>query len=310
MSKTEYASAVAAIKAMECTLLSHNDIEQLINTPTLNELKTLLESKAASNDMNEVWSMLSTYAPDCEELKILLYRNDFHNLKAVLKAMLSGRDPAHYYIAPSNVSLETLVSAFSSKEFDTLPKYMAETAEKAYETATVTLDGQLSDSYIDSAALAAMQKSADETGNTFMKKFAQLTTVCADIKTAYRCSVMNKPRQFLETAICGSRELDKESLIKAVLAGTDPLLSFLEGTTYKETAEMLKESPAQFEKWCDDVMIDHAESARVMAFGIEPLAAYYIAKEAEIKNLRILRVCKECGADRETITERMRKLYV
>ncbi|MBQ1339959.1 MAG: V-type ATPase subunit, partial [Ruminococcus sp.] len=84
MSKTEYASAVAAIKAMECTLLSHNDIEQLINTPTLNELKTLLESKAASNDMNEVWNMLSTYAPDCEELKILLYRNDFHNLKSVL----------------------------------------------------------------------------------------------------------------------------------------------------------------------------------------------------------------------------------
>ena len=35
-----------------------------------------------------------------------------------------------------------------------------------------------------------------------------------------------------------------------------------------------------------------------------------IAKEAEIKNLRILSVCKEFGADKETITERMRKLYV
>ena len=33
-------------------------------------------------------------------------------------------------------------------------------------------------------------------------------------------------------------------------------------------------------------------------------------KEAEIKNLRILSVCKEFGADKETITERMRKLYV
>ena len=46
------------------------------------------------------------------------------------------------------------------------------------------------------------------------------------------------------------------------------------------------------------------------AFGIEPLAAYYIAKEAEIKDIRILTVCKESGADNETITERMRKLYV
>ena len=53
-----------------------------------------------------------------------------------------------------------------------------------------------------------------------------------------------------------------------------------------------------------------AETARMQAFGSEPLAAYFIAKEAEIKNLRILSVCKEFGANKETITERMRKLYV
>lgn len=46
------------------------------------------------------------------------------------------------------------------------------------------------------------------------------------------------------------------------------------------------------------------------SFGPEPLEAYFIAAEAEQKNLRIISVCKEFGADRETITERMRKLYV
>lgn len=58
------------------------------------------------------------------------------------------------------------------------------------------------------------------------------------------------------------------------------------------------------------MIMEHAESARLQAFGYEPLAAYFIAKEAEIKNIRILTVCREYGADRETITERMRKLYV
>ena len=48
----------------------------------------------------------------------------------------------------------------------------------------------------------------------------------------------------------------------------------------------------------------------MQAFGIEPLAAYYIAKEAEIKDIRILTVCKESGTDNTAITERMRKLYV
>ena len=57
-------------------------------------------------------------------------------------------------------------------------------------------------------------------------------------------------------------------------------------------------------------MIELAQTSRMTAFGTEPLAAYYLAKEAEIKNLRIISVCKESGTDRETITERMRKLYV
>ena len=73
---------------------------------------------------------------------------------------------------------------------------------------------------------------------------------------------------------------------------------------------MLKESPAKFEKWCDDIIVELAETSRMQAFGVEPLAAYFIAKEAEIKDIRILTVCKESGTDNETITERMRKLYV
>lgn len=311
MSTTKYASAVAAVKAMESSLLSRNDIDQLINTNSLSELKSLLDSKlSGQTTMNEVWELLTNYAPDSAELRILLYRNDFHNLKAVLKALLSGREPEHYYISPSNVALADISAAFASKDYEGLPKYMRETAEEAYELATRTLDGQLSDSLIDSAALRAMQESASDCGSEFMQRYALLTTVCADIKTAYRCSIMQKSRQFMETAVCGSDDLDRESLIRAALAGKDSLLSMLESTIYSEAAALLKESPAQFEKWCDDIIVEHAESARLQAFGVEPLAAYYIAKEAELKNIRILKVCKECGTDKETITERMRKLYV
>ncbi|MBR4628148.1 MAG: V-type ATPase subunit [Ruminococcus sp.] len=311
MSATEYASAVAAVKAMESGLLTHSDIDQLIGTSALSDMRTLLDSKLSfPKTMEEVWGLLTSYAPGNETLKILLYRNDFHNLKAVLKSKLSGREVSGCCVSPSNVNYSEIDAAFTSKDYDTLPAYMREAADDAYELATRTLDGQLSDSIIDKAALAAMQKSADDLGNDFMKRFAVLTTVCADIKTAYRCSLMQKPRHFLERAICGSSELDREFLIWAALSGTDGLLRQLEATPYNEAVKLLRESPAQFEKWCDDIIVEHAESARMQAFGVEPLAAYYIAKEAELKNLRILTVCKECGTDRDTITERMRKLYV
>jgi V/A-type H+-transporting ATPase subunit C len=121
---------------------------------------------------------------------------------------------------------------------------------------------------------------------------------------------MKKQRSFIETAICGSSALDKDSLVRASLGGTEGLFSFLELTSYGDAAKLLAESPAKFEKWCDDVIMELAETARMQAFGADPLAAYYIAAEAELKNLRIITVCKESGTDRETITERMRKLYV
>ena len=143
-----------------------------------------------------------------------------------------------------------------------------------------------------------------------MQRYSQLLTVCADIKTAYRCSLLNKSVSFIERAICGSRELDKDSLVKAALGGTDSLFSYLETSQYSQAASLLKESTAKFEKWCDDTIMELTEIARMKGFGYEPLAAYYIAKEAEIKNLRILSVCREFGANKETITERMRKLYV
>lgn len=314
MSTTKYANAVAAVRAMENSLMTRGDIDQLINASTKVELESIIASRKGADGekftLEGVWEMIRGYAPDSSELEILLYRNDFHNLKAALKSMIAGREPERYYIRPTNLDLETLYPAIAAKEYEQLPKYIRTVAEEAYELLTRTLDGQLADSVIDTAALSAMQKAAEESGSDFMKKYAQLTTVCADIKTAYRCSKMNKQRNFLELAICGSRELDKDDLVRAALGGTEGLMSFLENSAYADAGKLLAESPAKFEKWCDDVIMELAETARMEAFGADPLAAYFIAAEAELKNLRILTVCKESGTDRDTITERMRKLYV
>ena len=314
MNGTKYANAVGAVRAMENSLLGRSDMEQLINARNKAEVNSIIASKngsgAKSENLEDVWNMLREYAPDCKELEILLYRNDFHNLKAVLKAIISNRDPQQYYISPSNVELSVLTEAINSREYDALPEYMRDAASEAYELVTRTLDGQLSDSLIDTAALKAMQESAGKFGGEFMQQYAKLTTVCSDIKTAYRCCLLNKSAQFMETALCGSEELEKSELIKAALSGTEAFFGFLETTNYANAAALLKDSAAQYEKWCDDAVMELADGARSQAFGSDPLAAYFIAKEAEIKNLRILSVCKEFGADKETITERMRKLYV
>ena len=46
------------------------------------------------------------------------------------------------------------------------------------------------------------------------------------------------------------------------------------------------------------------------SFGLGPVAAYIIAKETEIKSVRILLTAKQNGFPMEMIRERMRETYV
>lgn len=320
---TKYANAVAAVRAMESTLLTQSDMERMAAAKDTAEIAEILNSCGKAlpkdkeellctldNELQSVWEFLCDYAPGNPELEILLYKNNFHNLKAALKALIMNADAERLFIRPSSIPLEELTDIVSAKHYNMLPEYMQEAAVEAYNILTRTLDGQLTDAILDTAAMRAMQTASEKIDSVLLQKYAQLITVCADIKTAYRCSYMHKSELFLDTAVCGSRELDKSSLIRAAVRGTDSLIAYLKGTSYNEAAEALTISAACFEKWCDDAVITLAEEAKMKAFGIEPLAAYYLAKETEVKNLRILLTCKSCGASTETITERMRKLYV
>ena len=56
--------------------------------------------------------------------------------------------------------------------------------------------------------------------------------------------------------------------------------------------------------------IQYIQGAKFVTAGIEPVAAFYIAKENEIKNLRMVLTGKLAGIAEETIKERLRETYV
>ena len=87
MSGTKYASAVAAIKAMENNLLTKADMEQLINAGGNAEVDSLINARrsgAVEITAESVWDMLMEYASDCEEMKIS--RIDIFIKKTIIKA--------------------------------------------------------------------------------------------------------------------------------------------------------------------------------------------------------------------------------
>lgn len=323
MKDTEYTFAVARIRANETHLLGKNEMEQLLLAPDLRAALQLLadqgwETQGALEDPNEMlrgqaaqmWSLLTEVAPDLGELSFLTAKNDFHNLKAALKSLVSDQSPKPYWMHPSSVPAALIWEAVSNRNFSRLPASMQQPAQQAYELLVRASDGQRADVLLDRAALETVKSRAAETGSAFAIQLAEFLCATADLKIALRAAQTGRDERFLQDALCECDTLRKSALIAAAGRGVQELAQYLSETAYAACVPAFEKSFASFEKWCDDLLMQRLDAARRVSFGLAPLIAYYVARDAEIKNIRILLSCKRLGLPADQIRERMRESYV
>ncbi|MPN39299.1 V-type sodium ATPase subunit C [bioreactor metagenome] len=114
----------------------------------------------------------------------------------------------------------------------------------------------------------------------------------------------------MERVLCDAGRLPKQELIASALVSVQKLLDYWAVTDYRECAAMLKISTAEFEKQCDNLRMQEIMSAKYKAFGIDPFIAYYLAKETEIKNMRVILNAKVNNLSSDIIRKRVREMYV
>ncbi len=321
MRDTDYAFCVARLRANERYMLSSKDLQALTDCSTYEEaLKILAEKKWITDQsgINEcvayqnrnLWELLCECVPDKRMLSILCTVNDFFNIKAAVKCHFTSVDASEYFAYPTSLDTAALLQKVSSHEFSKIGGIMGECAENSYKAACLTENGQNADIIIDAAAVTTLSSYAVKNNGTLIGDVCAFIADTANIKTAYRCVRTAKGKDFVETAIGQCCHLDRSSLIKAVLSGEEELAAYLAKTDYKEISAVYVESSADFEKKCDDEIINLVKKAKYTAFGFDPVCAYYYAKLNEIKSVRIILTGLKAGADKKTITERVRALYV
>jgi len=72
----------------------------------------------------------------------------------------------------------------------------------------------------------------------------------------------------------------------------------------------LEHSLSAFERWCDNRLIREIRPQKYNPFTVSPLAAFLLARENEIKTVRILLLGKRNRLPEESIRERLREMYV
>ena len=324
MSKTKYTYAVARIRAQEVSLLTNAVIEQLLACKSAEQALQLLVEKgwgdltAGTLDADEVlnkeeekmWQTIREVAPDMHVFDVLSLPKLYHNLKAAIKEVCTEVENKNIFYDDCEIPGEEMFALVQNKEFDKLPGNMSATAREAFDTLLHTRDGQLCDLIIDHATLEAMLEAGKKSGEKIIEEYAQTAVAIADIKIAERSQKTGKNAEFMKKAMVNCSEINVDQLTQAALAGAEEIAQYLEGTSYREGADALRISPSAFERWCDNKMTDSMRSQKYESFSVGPLLAYLLARQNEIKTVRIILTGKQNEFPDEAIRERIREMYV
>ncbi|MBH1942354.1 V-type ATPase subunit [Mobilitalea sibirica] len=322
MTEQQYTYAVARIRSKELSLLSKSDIEQLMNCKSEKECLRLLTDKGwgKSEDENaeqllnaeheKTWELMHELVEDMSVFHTFLIGNDFHNLKAAIKQVYMDSEITDIYISHGTIKPELIYRAVKEHEFSQLPPHLSACAEEAYQIQLHTGDSQLCDIILDKVALETIYQEGKASGNELLSLYAELKVASSDIKIALRSVKTGKDKNFIERALAECESLDIRKLTVAALGGEEEICNYLSTTDYADAVSALKESPSAFERWCDNLIIKHIRPQKSNPFTISPLAAYILARENEIKTVRILLSGKRNDISDDSIRERLREMYV
>ena len=319
MNSIDYAYSVAHIRAIENSLLTKADFDNML-TLSYDSALRLLSEKGYDTESDKIgdillkrvsdaWELVLSSAPDKSLLNILLYENDFENLKTVLKGIFTDSELYRKLLLTPSVSDWSQNSCFiAEKNFSALPDEFKKCTNDAFEILALSLDSDRADAIVDSECMALMYRLAKKSGNDFILNIVKLKNTLKNIRTAYRAAAANKGANFLDLALSEYSYLNKNALIKAALEGTDAVADVLSFDGYGDAAAFIKDSYSRFEVYADDKISNTAKNSIYTSFGVEPLIAYLFKVMTEVKNIRIILTAKANKIDEGEIRARMRAL--
>lgn len=327
MQEKQFIYAVARIRSHEMRLLDNQFIEQLMSADSVQECLQLLTNKGWGRDgrkspgqilddeHKKAWDLIEELVDDnMSAFDVFLLPNDYHNLKAAIKLVVSDSSATWgapgYFIEHSTIDPETILEAVKTKDYSLLPEHMRAAAKEAYETVVETGDGQLCDVIIDKAAMETLYAVSKKQSNEVLSWYAEIKLVASNIKIAVRGQKTGKDLQWIQKAMVPCDSLDIKALAKAATFSFEKITENLRKTDYAKGVDELERSLANFEIWCENWLIRKIQPQKHNQFTIGPLAAFLIARENEIKTIRMILQGKLNQLPEEAIRERLRIMYV
>ncbi|MGI5859895.1 MAG: V-type ATP synthase subunit C [Tepidanaerobacteraceae bacterium] len=330
---TDFLYVSARIKFLETKLLGKSAIERILDASGPDEaLKVLGDTEYGSDiaEMENIYdfekvlqqSMLRTIKTLRESFKnhdiiqFFIIKNDYHNLKVIVKGSILGTEVNEYFSQLGEVSPEEIKKYAEGDTGAVIPDSLKKSYNKAMEIYETTRDPQQVDFVLDQALFEEMAKIVESTRAPFLKEYLTALSDLTNIKTMVRLRKIDGDVRTLDSALVTGGSLPKEFFKEKFSGSIQDLVEALDSANYYQVVdEGLTEwestgSPSVFEKLIDNYMISLARRGLYKPFGSETVIGYLAARENELKLLRIIMVGKINGISSDMIRERLRDVYV
>lgn len=332
MDRMDFTHAVARLRVIETKLLDKVKIERMIESPSLEDaIKVLSETQyndsisllkrvedyeaALSEELKKLYSLMYEVSPYKLIVDIMSLKYDYHNIKVLEKSKIINSDLSSLLIPLGTVDVDVLKTSIVTNDLRNLEPIMREAIKKTEIDFEETKDSQNIDIILDKYQYKDMLEKAKTCEVDFIEGYVRRVIDLTNIKTMLRVKSQDKDMKFLEKVIIEDGYISKAILLEGLSVSFEAFIKKVSKYGYDKVLNSvledfnLSKKYTSIEVHSDNYLMDYIKNAKRVNFGPEPIIAYTMARETELKIVRIILAGKLNKVDSNIIRERLRDIY-
>lgn len=329
MDYTIFAQSIARIRVFETRMINRAKIEALVDAKDFTECIRMLQDgqygkyvgmpsyeEGLRLALEDLYKEMYKIVPVREVVDVLAARYDGHNIKCLLKGKLAGIETYGLMIDAGTIPADSLKVMIREDNYKEMPDILAQHISQALDNFRNSEDPKDIDITIDRGIYEYALDIAKKSGMEYLVEIVRVMIDIINIKSFIRIKAQDSGIEFLERVIIDGGNLKKDLFTSFM---KDSFEKFSAKLMYTDYYKWSNEGLADYirngdlgglERYGDNFIINYLKKGKLVSFGTEPIISYILAKENEIKVLRIIITGKKNNVNPDTIRERLRDVYV
>ena len=319
-----YGFATGLVRSLQTKLLTKGTLADMAGAENYDSAAAILSSSeyaspqeaAGSSDMENnlliqrsaVRKLFSGLMIENQIVTLFRTRDDFSNLRLALRRKLTEIPVGTDYSNEGNVPAEDFEHFFEEENYDPLPYHMREAIEDAVIAYYQNKDIRQIDFALDGKFYEYVSSSASQLKNIFLCELIKMQIDFVNIRTMLRLKFTDSE---LRDVFIEGGYIEFSKLKNAIDSDYEAIKTLFAATQYSDIVEtgvnylLSNKSFLLLEQKCEEHLAAFLKLTDLITAGPQPVIAYLLLKEGEIRNLRLILNAKKNGLDKELILDRI-----